>query len=481
MDEILKQLLLSTQVKKDVIETRVKHPITGKKYPNRTFYVLLKKYANDFLKNGSEPRMIGLAGLRGTGKTTLMWQIAEYAFNTKKIPVYFFNVNNIQAAGYSLYEVLNGFQSIILKKQFNELQTPIFLLFDEVHDDVEWAKTLKILYDEAKTAFIVCTGSSALLLQQTADLARRMKIERVYPFQFIEFITSKSFYHSNSIIFLQKNLSSEIKNALFYSPTVNDAYKKIINYSDRIESYFKEIELVFSNYKENLISEYIKYHNIPAFLLYKEKSAILSSIFELLKRVIDEDIPKISKEITISSEKILKFLLQLSISDEINLDTLSQKIGIKKNEIEILLKILDNAEIISIFNPYGGSETRIWRNKKIFFISPSIRLSLLSIIYGNNIKEDMESKLFEDIVAMYLRKALNNNVTISPSKNVQIPDFVIETMDKPILLEVGKGKTNSNQFSNIECRYGILISNGIQKIEMNKNYLKLPLKWFLLM
>lgn len=485
MDKILEGILLSTKVTKSVIETRIRHSITGKKYPKRTFYILLKKYADDFLTNGYEPRMIGLAGLRGTGKTTLMWQIAEYIFKNKEIPVYFFNVDIIKTASYSLFEVLQGFQKMILKKEFRKLQEPIVFLFDEVHEDAEWAKTLKILYDEARTAFIVCTGSSALLIQQTADLARRMKIERVYPFKFIEFITAKSFYEREEKIFPERNLSNEIKNALFFSPTLNDAYEGIQKISNKIENYFNKVNKVFSGYKGNLISEYIKYHNIPSFLEYREKSAIFDSILDLLKRVINEDVPKIKENAGEKSvgenEKILKLLLQLAISDEINLDTLSQKTGIKKDEIEFFLDILNGSEVVNIFNPYGGKEARIWKNKKIFFMSPSIRLSLLSSIYGDRITKEMEGKLYEDIVAMYIRRILDNNVMILTSKNIKKPDFVIETMEKPLLLEVGISKTTSDQFSNIDCRYGILVSNGINKIEKNKKYLKLPLKWFLLM
>ncbi len=46
MDEkLLKEILLKTKVTQDIIETRICHPITRQKYPQRTFFVLLKKYA----------------------------------------------------------------------------------------------------------------------------------------------------------------------------------------------------------------------------------------------------------------------------------------------------------------------------------------------------------------------------------------------------------------------------------------------------
>jgi len=478
MNELL-EIISRARVDRRIINIRVAHPITGKKYPKRTIYVLLRKYANDFFKIGAEPRMIGLVGLRGTGKTTLMWQIAEHIFNNK-IPIYFLNVNDITVAGFSLYDTLQNFQKVILKKKFNELNKPIVLLFDEIHDDPDWAKILKIIYDEAKTAFIVCTGSSALLLQQTADLTRRMKIEKVYPFGFIEFIAAKSFYEKDQCIFPSKDLADKIRNALFYKSSLDESYNSIIGFQKDIAEYFNKVSECFNNKKIDLLSEYIKYYNIASFLVYKEKTTILEQVIELFKKVIYEDIPKYRQSINISYERILRLLIQLAISEEINLDSLSQKTGVNRNELENILDLLDKAEFINIFNPYGGSETRIWKNRKVFFMSPSLRLSLLYKIYGMNFPNRFEGKLYEDIVAMYLRKTLGYNVLIYAKKEGKNPDFIIETMDRPLAIEVGIGKRKTSQFSNLECRYGILVSNGIKHIDKEDNYMKMPLKWFLL-
>ncbi|MGC8822918.1 MAG: ATP-binding protein [Desulfurella sp.] len=479
MDEILEEIVKNSKVNKDIIQSYTKHPITGKKYPNRTFYVLLKKYADDFLTSGNEPRMIGLAGLRGTGKTTLMWQLAEHLYD-KNIPIYFFNVNALTTSGYSLYDALQVFQKVILKKRFTENIHPLILLFDEVHDDANWAKTLKILYDEARTAFIVCTGSSALLLHQTADLARRMKIEKVYPFRFIEFVTAKSFFEKKTIIFPEKNLANNLKQSLFFSQSVDDAFDILQKLNPSIQNYINKIKEYFNDYKP-LVQEYIKYHNIPSFILYKEKSSILESIFSLFTRIVYEDIPKLNRQISVENERIIRLLQQLAISDEINLNSLSQKTGINKNDLEFTLKVINDAELINLLNPYGGAESRIWRNKKAFFMSPSLRLALLSTIYGMNIPSEKQSKFFEDIIAMYLCKTFNNNIFIASQGNSPTPDFVIETMDKPILLEVGRGKKQTTQFSRIDCRYGILVSDNMTEIEKEGNYIKLPLIYFLLL
>jgi predicted AAA+ superfamily ATPase len=447
-------------------------------------YVLLKKYSNDFFKSGLEPRFVSLAGLRGVGKTTLLWQTANHIhFNFTK-NIYFFNVNTLKNLDISLQQALDEFQKEIIKKRFNEMTEPIALLFDEVHDDDHWSKTLKILYDEARTAFILCTGSSALLLNQTADLARRMRIEKIYPFKFTEFIAAKTYMENNGkMVFPEKGLSSSLKEYLFYSENAENAFKKIESLSQSVNTYFAKLNEVKSLKIKELWQGYISYQNIPNFLFFKNKSTINDSILDLFKRVILEDIPKLNQEYT-DYTKIEKLILRLAGSDEINPEKLAGIIGVKQQDINQLIDILAKAELLNVLLPFGGLDTRIVKNKKAFFMSPSLRRALLSTLYGQELPEQFRSKLLEDIVVMYLRRVLVDGVIsfTSGSDNVN-PDFVIETRDLPILMEVGTGKTKTKQITStkIKFRYGILISNGYSEPSLKDQVIYLPLSWFLLL
>lgn len=481
MDEILIQILNNTQVTREIINTRITNPILKRKYPKRTFFIVLRKYAEQFLKSGSDLRMIGLAGLRGTGKTTLMWQLVEYLYSNFKYPIYFFNVNEITVTGYNLNNALETFQSVVLKKRFNQLTEPIILLFDEVHDSPDWAKVLKILYDEARTAFIVCTGSSALLLKQTADLARRIKIEKIYPFRFFEFIMAKSYFETKTTIYPLNSLSSRLKDILFFSQSADELFENLVAHDNEINGYYRKIEKELNNDFNELISDYIKFHNIPAFITSPYKAVILEMIKELVSRVIYEDLLKINGSANFNPIFVHNLLIQLAISDEITADALSKK-GIKKEQINIFLDILEKAELINILSPFGGAETKIWKNKKVYFMSPSIRNALLSIIYGRRTPTQHIGKLYEDLIVMYLRRVLEiNQIYFTLSDNKSSPDFVIETGDKPIFIEIGINKTTTRQLRNYDKRYGILISNKIEKPEISSDVVKLPLKTFLLL
>jgi predicted AAA+ superfamily ATPase len=444
----------------------------------------LKKYANDFLKSGSEPRFVSLAGLRGVGKTTLLWQTAHHIYLNHHKEIYFFNVNTLKNLGIDLHIALEEFQRHILKKRFIELSEPITLLFDEVHDDENWSRTLKILYDEARTAFILCTGSSALLLNQSADLARRMRIEKIYPFKFIEFVAAKTYMENNGrMVYPERGLSNGLKEALFYSETAEETFSKIILYKYNVNIYFNKVNLIKGLQLKDLWQGYISYQNIPNFLFFKDKYTINDSILDLFKRVILEDIPKLKPTFT-DFTKIERLILRLAGSDEINPEKLAGIIGVRQNEINELIDILAKAELLNVLLPFGGLDTKIVKNKKAFFMSPSLRRALLSTLYGQNLPDQFKSKLIEDIIVMYLRRVLTDGIISFLSGNDEAnPDFVIETRDKPIILEIGTNKTSLRQLTktNVKYRYGLLVSNGVAEPTLKDDFIQIPLNWFLLL
>ena len=483
MDQSLEFFLESTRVKKTEINNRLVHPITQIQYPPRLVFELLKNYAKDFFTSGSEPRFISLAGIRGVGKTTLLWQTANYIHQNHEKDVYFFNVNTLKNLNVTLHIALQEFQKKILKKRFSELTQPITILFDEVHDDDDWSKTLKILYDEARYVFILCTGSSALLLNQTADLARRMRIEKIYPYKFSEFMTAVTTLKNKDTIFPIKYLSEDLKEALFYSETPESALSKIKPFEDKIAMYYENIIKCTNTSIKELVNEYINYQNIPNFLFHNNKYTINDSIMDLFKRVIIEDIPKLKTSYTEFSN-IERLILRLAGSDEINPEKLAKILGIKKDDINELINILAKAELLNVLLPYGGLDTKIVKNRKAFFMSPSLRRALITSLYGQSIPNHYLSKFIEDIVVMYLKNILNDGlISFTSGFSESNPDFVIETRDKPIILEIGSRKTSTRQIklSQINYRFGLLVTNGSVKITLRDDILILPLNLFLLL
>lgn len=250
-----------------------------------------------------------------------------------------------------------------------------------------------------------------------------------------------------------------------------------------MQHYMQEVAAATNLDLPALWQNYISYQNIPSFLFFNDPYTITDAVLDLLKRVVVEDIPKLKPTFT-AFTPAERLLLRLAGSDEVNPEKIASLIGLKQHDVDDLLDLLAQAELLQVLAPFGGLDTRISKNKKAFFLSPSLRRALLTSWYGQNLPDSFGSKLIEDTVVMYLKKELTASmlsfVTGSTTAN---PDFVVETRDQPILLEVGTGKTSTRQITNakVSYRYGLLVSNGVTAPAWRGDVLQIPLRWFLLL
>ena len=448
--------------------------------PQRNAFVPLKKYAKDFFGEGMQPRMIALSGLRGVGKTTLTWQIANYVYHNYTKQIFFISVDDINRLNASLYDVFNTLEKI-LECRLNELSKRIMLIIDEVHEAVEWQKDLKILYEKGKKIFVLTTGSSALLLHSSSDLASRWTLMKIYPFRFSEFIVAKTWMQdSGKILSPIRGIADSLKNALFFATDYSEVRKEIQSRRNSITKYLDEAQTLVHADVNSLIDEYVSYHNIARFLPITNTTLIIERVLALFERILLKDIPTAGTDYFNVFNRIL---LRLALSDEVNFQTLSKEFAIKEVEVEKVISTLNQAEILNTFLPHGGVRSKTGRIQKAFFMSPSLRRALYARIYGDKLNADLRAKLYEDIIAMYLKRNLSEGIVSYGFGQKKNPDFVIETRDNPILMEVGIGKRTSAQIRNYgRYRYGIIVNATIEQPQLDDDnrILFIPLKWILL-
>ncbi len=450
--------------------------LNRKKFPKRFIFVKLKKYVSNFLKNKSiEPRMIGIAGIRGVGKTTLLWQIGDFVKNNfKDTDIYFLSMDIASDYGFESRIIIEALkESVSSQKKF-------VLLIDEAQYMENWSLMLKIIYDKFKNCFIIATGSSSLLIHSTVDLSTRWSIESLYPLSFTEFIMIRSWLKTNGEkgIFPEKGLGEKIKDALFFSGNTEDLVAKLTNIENNILRYFTVLkEFPKEQRWNNYLKEYIFYHNISRLITIDEKNTILNRTFDLLHRVLYQDLKEFYEHNEI--RKIQRFLIMLALSDEINKEKISQSLGVKVERIDKIIESLIKSELLLRFSTYGGVKTRM-KKEKLFFISPTIRYAIIKQLFSKT--EKFHSKLYEDITALYLKKLFNGLVLYGGTGKEKSPDFIIEIDNKIIPIEVGTGKKDLSQLDSIkDKKYGLLINFNSDKLQRNNDNVAIPLKWFLLM
>ncbi len=206
---------------------------------------------------------------------------------------------------------------------------------------------------------------------------------------------------------------------------------------------------------------------------------------DLIWRAIAEDVSRWTGE---KPPWLMQLLFMLAEGDVIHLDGLSREMGGARERIEKALQAFAFAEMMDVLQPYGGPRRK--RNyRKVIFLSPTFRWALHTLLFGGQREDRLEAALMEDLVGMILVRATDRSLISFLDGKAQIkPDFVLTTGDRPVLIEVGRGRKSPQQIvayaenQKISYRYGLVISPTFRKPSWNRKnrILFLPFSWFLL-
>lgn len=445
-------------------------------YPKRPGFFRAEKYINGFLTGDREPRWIIIPGLRGVGKTTILAQLfLTFKNSLEDNHILYISVDDVVTAGLTLREVLSGYENF-LGETFEGLSSPVVLLIDEVQHDPAWAAVLKTMYDKARNVFVVCTGSSAVQLQTNADVARRGIFEKLYPLSFWEYEMLKR------NIFPIQNLKKRIKDALYNSSSA-------VEVKNKLSLLEKEISHQWSKYDSSDLDEFLLTGTLPFTLRIKDMSPF-ERIGLLVDRMINNDIPQLGKfdTQTLSSIKRLLFIIA-DTNDGFSITSASSVLGISRITLTAVLEALEKAEILIKVAPHGSNEVSVRKPSKYLFMSPAIRMSLLSITGLDETFLHRKGKLLEDIVTLHFYREFVSSglggITYDTSSGGA--DLILQVSNKKqIAIEIGMGDKGFRQVKNtmekIRCDYGLVIcSSDRVEVSEESNIVKIPHKYFLLM
>ena len=357
--------------------------------PTATF----KRYLFDTIDFKS--KMIGILGQRGVGKTMLLRQIAKN-YNIPTSKMLYISADNITD---SLSEIAISFSAY-----GGEL-----LIIDEIHKAPDFAKELKTIYDFVDIK-VIFSGSSALEIENSKiDLSRRVLFYHLYSLSFREFVNIK----------LNINLKS------FSLDEILSSHQDI---AVELKKYFKPLEF-FQYYKS--------YGSYPFFT--EGELGYNIRLNEIVNIILDSEIATIYN---IKADKIylIRKLLHLLCANapmELNIQNLSQIVGISRNTLYSYFYYLQKANLIQII---GGN----FKNKKLLNKPDKILLENINL-YNILCDELNIGSLREAFFVSQLK--LNHYI-----KYHNIGDFIVN--DKYIF-EIGGKNKSFKQIKDIENSFVI--------------------------
>ena len=467
---IIKQIDTTPYIARDFLK--------NENFVSRYAFINIKNNLDEFLDGYAENRFMIMPGLRGTGKSTLLFQVYEYLIEKgiDKKRILYLSLDQLKSfKNTGLSDLVDIFVEDIHHRYLATLDEEIFLLIDEAQEDKNWSKTGKAIYDQSKKVFMIFTGSNALDFEINLNSVRRTLFERIYPMNFQEYLFLK--YRIPDI-----NISSDLVD-LFLTGNIENASKK-------------ETDLLTSTsvLKKPLTKEFeyfLSYGGFPLSLNLDEINAH-RRIYELIERVVENDVRHYKAYNGNTKQVIFNILSFLATQKPggLSVNNLSKDIGSPRSNIIDLLDILEKTQMIFHIKPYGGASKMIRSPSKYYFLSPTLNASInFTLGKHNPNNRDYLGILAETYVASTFFRLKN---TISKPNGIFSPtgkgmaDFIITDFEgNKVAVEVGIGEKDKSQvnktMNKYGCNYGIVISSTTSLIKRDGDVIFLPLTTFSLM
>lgn len=453
----------------------------GQAYLKRYFYYRLDKHTRNFLETGSEPRWVMMPGLRGVGKTTILAQLFfayQKRFNSRVLYVSLDDIAN--KLGGDLFAVLDAYEEL-LGESFSSLKENVLLLIDEAHFDPKWQAALKSLYDKSRRVFIISTGSSAIAINRTADVARRSLVEKMYPLKFTEYIMLADTIDNKSEVRLPAKLGEQIAQALFESQSAGEAYSRLKTLENQVRAYWQKTDIL-------AIDRYIKYYSLPSVLAYKDDAAIYMILNSVVDRIVEKDLPTMQSFSTAILAKIPSLLFLVASSDTRSLAAFAKDLkDIDEKTLIAVFRVLEEAELLLRVYPFSlSAPKRVRKPSKYLFFASSIRAALIHLTDSRAIDAQHKGKLLEDSVGMYLYRNFSGVIGASLGYDDAQggADFVIDAGGKRIVIETGWNKRDGAQatqtIQDTKANYGLLVTNS-SVLEQKNDVVTVPFEFFFLL
>ena len=341
----------------------------------------------------------GVVGPRGVGKTVLLKQIALELKNS-----FYISLDTLEEE--DLFETA---------KLLAERYGIKILLLDEVHFQKEYDKKLKNIFDFLDVRITFTSSVSLSLFESSYDLARRAKLEHLYPFSFKEYLSFK-------------------KGADLPSLTLDRIVRK---------QWTNEHMLY-----EHLFNDYLKGELMPFSL---EEPDVYPLLKNILDKIIRKDIPSVAKlrmdEIP-EIERTLQFIGR-SPAEGINFTSISKNIGITRYKAEQYVKLLEKTFVL---NPVYPAGTNVLKEPKILMYLP---FRLLYQDYTEAI-----GAIREDFFAEVMRMTGNKFYYLKTKRGKKTPDFLIKDKEGEMVVEIGGKGKGREQFKGINIKKSIILTHS---------------------
>ena len=357
-----------------------------------------------------KPRIIGIKGPKGVGKSTLLKQHIREAFPDDS-KVLYASLDHIWFNGNSLDDLV----------EYHYIHGGTHLFLDEVHKYKNWQWGIKNIYDNYPSLNVVFTGSSMLQIDEgNADLSRRATMNIVNGMSFREYL----------------------------------AFEGILSWDkvslDDILSRHVEIATEITN-KVHVLDYFDDYLHQGYYPFYKEDpEGFDERLAEVCKQVIEQDIPAVTEVeyATVQKLKKLLYIIAAQVTFIPKMEDIYTQLEVNREQGLKLLDLLERAALIGQLKTNVKAVKKISSPDKLFLDNPNLMYALSSAPEIGTIRETFFYNQLSRVC------------------KVNYPDRGDFLVDDRYLFEVGGPKKSFNQIKDVENSF--LAIDGVEFGRGNK-------------
>ncbi|MEK6783086.1 MAG: AAA family ATPase [Bacteroidota bacterium] len=357
-----------------------------------------------------QQRMVGIKGLRGVGKTTLLLQHSKYTLKQKGLYV---TADHPWFYDHTLLDLADVF----------EKNDGRILLIDEIHKYPNWSNQLKNIYDGHPRLQVIFTASSALEIQKgQADLSRRVLSYELTGLSFREYLM---FFHQQ--IYPSLNLEDIVKN------------------SAEITAHLRFPKKILPLFKRYLQSGYFP------FSYHETEGDFIVKLNQVINTVLESDLATIEGYTAGNVIKIKKLLgvLSESVPFTPNIASLANKMKLGRDTINNFIIHLERARLFNLIYRQTKGVAALQKPDKIYLENTNLSFALKDQPDIGSLRE-----------TFFLNQLRNAGYSVSlPSDG----DFLV---NQKWTFEVGGQSKGESQIKKIRNSY--LVLDGIETAYQNK-------------
>lgn len=470
-DKIVGYLTTQLAVSAELAKSYTTDVVTGDKLLHRPLYRKLSRTILDFIgAEGTENRLIIIPGLRGVGKTTLLFQLFESCQNAKNTKTLYLSCDRLVELGVGLKDVLKVYENKFLGGPLETQKDRIILLIDEAHYEEKWALTIKTIYDRSKNVMVIVSGSSALAFGMGTDLIRRAKTEWLFPLGFMEYHLFK-LAKARNVIDAPNRTAENIQSALFLTQSAEESYDKLTGIIKELRTqYFSKMPALQTD-----LERYLLLRGFPFTISELDENVLYEKTLDVLRRVVEEDLPMFSnvgKKLIAKAFPILT-LIACNRGGGVSIKSIAANFdGISEASAFRLFEGLEKAGILFAVKPYGGPEKIANAAWKYYFTAPVLQAALMWRIGKLTKTSETLGPLLETAVANVLwrinvpRTRVISGLYYDYRKGGA--DFVVKTPHGLVVIESGWGDKPTRQvkqtMESVSAYMGIVVAGSVEGI-----------------